>query len=248
MTDGQSDAIGRYFAAATEQLQTVLETQRTAMEAVAELWVETIRNDGMIYSFGSGHSRFIAGEIHWRAGGLAPVMAIDDPANGAAERLEGYAATFMNHYAIKAGDVLVVVSNSGINAVPVEVALYGKNLGAKVVALTALSHSQTAKSRHSSGKKLYEVADVSLDTMGVYGDAVVELPGVNWRVAPTSTLVSVAILNAIVARTAEKLLQAGQTPPVLISANVPEGDQMNQQMSDRYWQRLARFPRRRASG
>jgi uncharacterized phosphosugar-binding protein len=154
----------------------------------------------------------------------------------------------MGQYNLMPGDVLIVVSNSGINAVPIEVAQYGKKAGAKVVAVTALEHSQKAKSRHSSGQKLYEVADVALDTMGVYGDAVVELPGVSWKVAPTSTLVSVAMLNAIVARTAEKLLAGGETPPVLISANVPEGDQMNQRMSDRYWQRLTRFPRRKASG
>ena len=245
MTMQTYDGISRDFEAATRQLQAVLEQQRDAMNAVADLWTDIILNDRLIYSFGSGHSRFIAGELYWRAGGLAPVMMIEEPTDGMAERLEGYASLFMQEYAIQPGDCLVVISNSGINPVPVEVAMIGKEKGATVVAVTGLEHSRKAQSRHSSGKKLFEVADYVLDTMGVYGDAVVELPGVEWRVAPTSTLVSVAMLNAIVAQTASNLLERGITPPVLISANVPEGDTHNRQMSDKYWQRLTRFPRLR---
>lgn len=245
MNTQEQDGISRYFEAATQQLAAVLEQQREAMRAVADLWTDLVLNDRLIYSFGSGHSRFIAGELYWRAGGLAPVMMIEEPTHGVAERLEGYAPLFMQEYAIQPGDCLVVISNSGINPVPIEVALAGKEKGASVVAVTGLEHSRAAKSRHSSGKKLYEVADYVLDTMGVYGDAVVDMPEVEWRVAPTSTLVSVAMLNAIVAQTARNLLARGVTPPVLISANVPEGDTHNRQMSDKYWQRLTRFPRLR---
>lgn len=246
MNDG--NAIGQYFTGAVAQLQSVLAAQEGTMRAVARVWADALASDRLIYSFGSGHSRFIAGELYWRAGGLAGVMQIDDPSNGAAERVEGYAATFMPQYDIQPGDSVLVVSNSGINAVPVEVAQYGRAAGATVVALTALEQSRAAKSRHSSGKKLYEVADYVLDTMGVRGDAAVSLPGVEWKVAPLSTLVSVAMLNAVVAQVAADLLARGQMPPVLISANVPEGDAHNQQMSDRYWRRLTRFPRKKASG
>ena len=245
MTDQQNDGIAEYFEAAASQLARVLEMQRPAMEAVAQLWTDVILNDKLIYSFGSGHSRFIAGELYWRAGGLAPVMMIEDPTKGSAERLEGYAGLFMQEYAITAGDVIVVISNSGINPVPIEVALFARDKGAKVVSLTGLEHSQQATSRHSSGKKLYEISDIVLDTMGVYGDAVVPVPGYDWKVSPTSTLVSVAILNAIVAQTARNLLALGHMPPVLISANVKEGDDHNRHMSEKYWQRLTHFPRRR---
>lgn len=240
------DGIGKYFDAAAGQLERVLAAQRGSLEAAARLWTEAIKQDKLLYSFGSGHSRYIAGELYWRAGGLAPVMMIEEGTNGLAERVEGYAVTFMSRYDIQAGDLLVVVSNSGINPVPIEVAMFGKNAGMTVIAVTSLDYSRGAKSRHSSGKKLYELADVTLDTMGVYGDAVVDLPGVAWRVAPTSTLVSVAMLNAVVAQTAHNLIAQGITPPVLISANVPEGDAHNQQMSDRYWKRLAAFPLRKA--
>lgn len=246
MTVRQQDGIAQYFEAASAQLTRVLEAQRPMMEAVARLWTDVILNDKLIYSFGSGHSRFIAGELYWRAGGLAPVMLIEDPSHGgAAERLEGYATVFMQEYDITPGDVVVVISNSGINPVPIEVAQFAREKGAKVVSLTGLEHSKTAVSRHSSGKKLYEISDLVLDTMGVYGDAVVTVPGYDWKVSPTSTLVSVAILNAIVAQTAHNLLAAGKMPPVLISANVKEGDDHNRHMSEKYWQRLTYFPRRR---
>jgi len=239
------DGIGQYFAAASGQLDRVLEHQRGVMERVARLWADAIKADRLLYSFGSGHSRFIAGELYWRAGGLAPVMMIEDATNGLAERLEGYAETFMSRYDLQQGDLLVVISNSGINPVPIEVAMYGKAQGMTVIAVTALEYSQAAESRHSSGKKLYEVADLSLDTMNVYGDAAVGLPGVEWRVSPLSTLTSVAILNAIVAQTTLNLVEEGITPPVLISANVPEGDSHNLQLTHRYWRRLARFPARK---
>lgn len=114
-----------------------------------------------------------------------------------------------------------------------------------MIALTGYSSYKDAVSRHSSGKRLYELADVVLDTMVEYGDAVVPLEGKDWRVAATSTLVSVGMLNAIVAQTAQNLVDAETTPPILVSANVPEGDEHNRSLSQKYWKRLARFPRRR---
>lgn len=239
-----SDRLATYFAQAAAQLEHVLAAQQEAMARMAVLWADAIEHDHMLYSFGSGHSRFIAGELYWRAGGLAAALSIEDPAHGAAERVEGYAETFMQGYLIEAGDLLVVISNSGINPVPLEVALYGSRHGAQVIALTSLEHSRRAASRHSSGKKLYEVADLVLDTGGQRGDAVVPLEGVDWRVGPTSTLVSVAVLNAVVAQTAQNLLDRGIIPPALISANVAEGDEHNRLVGERYWRRLTSFPRK----
>lgn len=241
------DRIGEYFSIIDEQLRRVLGAQRERMHQVATLWADAIAADKLLYVFGSGHSRFIAGELYWRAGGLAPVMPIEEPTIGAAERFEGYAATFMEQHDIQPGDLLVVISNSGINPVPLDVAMLGSQAGAKVVALTSLQHSRQTTSRHSSGKRLFEVSDVVLDTMGAYGDAAVPVSGREWRVAPTSTAVSVAMLNSIVAQVAELLSQRGIEPPVLISSNVPEGDGHNQRLSEKYWRRLTKFPRRRVT-
>ncbi|MBN1266466.1 MAG: sugar isomerase domain-containing protein [Anaerolineales bacterium] len=239
-----SDRIDLYYSLATEQLKQVFSSQQENMTRMASLWADAIEQDHMLYSFGSGHSRFIAGELYWRAGGLAAALSIEDPAAGAAERVEGYAETFMQTYELGPGDLLVVISNSGINAVPLEVALYGKKHGATVITLTNLEHSSRAASRHSSGKKLFEVADLVLDTGGQRGDAVVPLEGVDWHVGPTSTMISVAVLNAVVAQTAQNLIDRGVIPPALISANVAEGDEHNKQVGERYWRRLTHFPRR----
>jgi len=239
-----SDRLELYYSLAAAQLEEVFTSQKEGMIRLAELWADAIEGDHMLYSFGSGHSRFIAGELYWRAGGLAAALSIDDPALGAAERVEGYAETFMKMYELEAGDLLVVISNSGINPVPLEVALYAKEYGVTVIALTNLTHSSKAESRHSSGKKLFEVADLVIDTGGQRGDAVVPLEGVDWRVGPTSTMISVALLNAVVAQTAQNLLERGITPPALISANVAEGDEHNEQVGERYWRRLTHFPRK----
>ncbi len=239
-----SDGIDQYFSTTGQLLDQVLTAQRQTMVRVAESWTELIQQNHIIYTFGSGHSRYIAGELYFRAGGLAPIMRIDDPAEGGAERIEGYAMNFVGKYDIQPGDSLVVISNSGINPVPVEVALAGKQMGATVIAVTSLTYSQQAVSRHSSGKKLYEVVDIVLDTMVPKGDAVVELPGLDWRVSPVSTMVSVAMLNAIVAQTAWNIAASGKQPPVFISANVPEGDAHNQRMVEQYWRRLTHYPLR----
>lgn len=240
-----SDGIEQYFTAAGQLLEQVLTAQRQTMAQVAQLWADLIQNDHIIYTFGSGHSRYIAGELFFRAGGLAPIMIIDDPAEGKAERVEGYAVNFVGKYDIQPGDSLVVVSNSGINPVPIEVALTGKEMGATVVAVTSMTYSQQAQSRHSSGQNLYQVADIVLDTMVPKGDAVVEIPGLGWKVSPVSTLISVAMLNAVVAQTAQNLAASGQRPPVFISANVPEGDAHNQQVVEQYWRRLTFYPLRK---
>ena len=234
--------IDQYFTKTVQHLEQVLLSQRSVMERVANVWTEAIQQDHLIYVFGSGHSRYIAGELFFRAGGLGSIMRIDDPTEGMAERVEGYAANFMGKYDIQPGDVLMVASQSGINPVPVEAALEGKQKGATVLAVTSLPHSQATPSRHSSGRKLYEVSDIVLDTMVPKGDAVVELQDSGWRTSPISTIISVAMLNAIVAQTVQNLVNAGTTPPVFISANLPEGDVHNRQVVEKYWRRLARFP------
>ncbi|MEA4813107.1 MAG: SIS domain-containing protein [Anaerolineaceae bacterium] len=241
----KTQKIDAYYEKITAMLAQNLESQRQTMGNIASLWAESILNDHLTYVFGSGHSRFIAGELYWRAGGLASVFQIDDLTLGAAERVEGYAASFMATHNIQPGDLLFVISNSGINALPIEVAQIGKEMGAKVIAVTSLDYSRSAQPRHSSGKKLFEVADIVLDTQNVRGDALVEIDGLQgWKAAPASTIISIALLEGIVAQTAQNVADAGHLPPILLSANVAEGDQHNKELSEKYWQRLTRFPRK----
>ena len=242
-----SDRIQDYFDVVARQLQVLAHEEAEVLREAAGRIAGSVMDGGLVYTFGSGHSRFIAGELTWRAGGLAPVVAIEDPSNGAAERLEGYAATFLEEYDIQARDVVIVISNSGINPVPIETASHAAACGAFVIALMSRAHARAAASRHSSGAKLDGHCDLVIDTHVPVGDAALEVAGRTWRVAPTSTVLGTAVLNAVVAEAAQRLLDAGHEPPVLVSANVAEGDEHNRRLADALWPRLTRFPRRGSS-
>jgi uncharacterized phosphosugar-binding protein len=169
-----------------------------------------------------------AEEIFHRAGGLCCINAIIDPAlsghgpfGTALERTPGYIPVLLSQYDFRAGEHLIVISNSGINAAPVEAALYGKEHGLVVTAITSLTHSRSVASRHSSGKKLYELADHVIDNCGPAGDALLEVPGVEERICATSTVTTALIMNMLMAEVVGRLVAAGMTPPVLRSANLP---------------------------
>jgi uncharacterized phosphosugar-binding protein len=150
------------------------------------------------------------------------------------ERLDGYAAAAIREVPIQPGDVLIVHSVSGRNAAPVEVALYGKERGARVIALTSLDYSQSVHPRSRTGKRLFEVADLVIDNGAPRGDAVVQLPGFAQPVSPVSTILGAAILHAIVAEACAILLERGIQPPVFLSANLEGGDEHNARLMSRY--------------
>ena len=134
-----------------------------------------------------------------------------------------------------AGDVLIVHSVSGRNAVAIDLVLAARAKGVQIVALTNLRYSQSVSSRHSSGKRLFELADIVLDNHGIIGDAVCELPGVAQKVGPTSTVVGAAILNTIVVEVCRRLVEGGmQHPPVFYSANLDGGAARNQALAEAY--------------
>jgi uncharacterized phosphosugar-binding protein len=236
-----SDIIDEYFETCVSQLRTVASESGGSMEAAAGVIADCLARDQAFYLFGSGHSALIAREAFWRAGGLAPAMPIPDPMAGDAERIPGFGATLLGHYNLQDGEVLIVISNSGINPLPIEIALEGKARGLTIVALTSIDHSSSVSSRHSSGKKLMEIADIVIDTHGMAGDAAVDLPGSELKVGATSTVVGAAIIEAITSRAAEIMVERGLEPPVLISANTPAGDAHNRALAERYRKRLVRY-------
>jgi len=219
----------RYF---TELYRLLEKAERSQMDHIVQagkVIANAIAQGGTLHLFGTGHSHMLAEELYVRAGGLACVNAIlepslmlhKDPARATEmERQEGVAAEILAEHEMRAGDVLVVASNSGRNPVPIEMALLAKERGLVVIALTSLAHSQAVASRHSSGRRLFEVADVVLDNGGEAGDAVLEVEGLLKKACPTSTVTGAAILNAVVATTIEELLGMGVAPPVLASSNV----------------------------
>jgi uncharacterized phosphosugar-binding protein len=236
-----TDPISRYLYICIEQLTQLRDRSAEAIDAAAHAVADAIQAGRSYFLFGSGHSALIAHEAFWRAGGLAPAMPIPDPSGGDAERLSGYGAVLLGHYDLQPGDVIVVISNSGINPLPVEIAIECKERGLTVIAITCLAHSQAVPSRHAGGKKLYEVADIVIDTQGVPGDAALELPGVPGRIGPTSTVLGAAIVEAISVQAAALLAERGIVPPVLISSNLPEGDKHNRKLIEQYRGKLIRY-------
>jgi uncharacterized phosphosugar-binding protein len=223
-----------YLGIAIEHLKKLIETQAEAIQEAAVVVAEALAEDRSIYTFGSGHSQLIAREIAQRAGGLAPIFHLPDPIWGMVERIEGYGDILLQQYPIKAGEVIFVISNSGRNPEPIEVAMGAKAKGLKVIAVTSLTHSKSIDSRHSSGKRLFELADVILDTGTPLGDAAMDFEGLPMKAGALSTILGAAIMNAVMVEVIQMLLDRGLTPPVLISANVDGSDEHNEEIMGRY--------------
>ena len=235
-------AINAYFENLSELLNRTLETQQDALETAARQIANALRDGGMVYTFGTGHGHLLALEIFYRAGGMVRLCPILDEklmlhisAAGSTleERNEEWVAKLLEKYPIKAGDVLIAMSNSGRNAVPVLLADEARKRGAYVIALTSMQHTQAVTSRTRLNLRLFEAADLILDNGGVLGDA-------SWQAAdgamvgPTSTAIGAAMLQAIVCRVKELSLEEGFEADYFKSSNVDGGDEWNNALIERY--------------
>lgn len=236
----------QYFEQVDKVLVSVQATQTASIEAAAHLIAESWKQDGMLYVFGCGHSHIIGEDLFYRAGGTASICAMLDSdlmLHGGAvksshyEKMTGLAAPIFQRYQLTKKDVLMVVSTSGINSVPIEMAMCTKERGIPVIAIVSMAYQSDA-SRHPSGKKLCEVADIVIDNGVCHGDAAVQLPGTAIYAGPISTISSCYIAQAMVIQADEELLRAGITPLVYVSGNIPGGMDRNQNLIDRYMPRI----------
>jgi uncharacterized phosphosugar-binding protein len=202
------------------------------IEEAAQLVATALKDGGIIHAFGCGHSALLAQEIFFRAGGLVavnPVLGVQLGFERGAlestelERRAESADLLLRGRDFRGTDVGFVISNSGRNALPVEVALRMKSAGMKVIALTNLAQSQQAKSHHPSGKRLFEIADAILDNHCPQGDAAVVIEGIPAAVGPLSTIAGAALLHATLLRAAEALAGEGNPPDTFVSVNVGSG-------------------------
>lgn len=238
------DTVTRFFHHAQNKLQQVLEHEMPNIQLAADFVTESCKQGGKFYVFGSGHSHMIAEELYLRAGGLALVhgilpaeLMLHEMANKSTylERIEGYSQALVELYRVDEKDTVMVISNSGRNAVPVEMCLAAKEKGAKVIAMTSMQHSSNCTSRHSSGKKMYEIADVTIDNWGEPGDAAFPIEGLDSTIGPTSSITGITIAQALVCQVVDNLVKAGIEPPVFKSSNIDGGDAHNNQMFDKYY-------------
>lgn len=236
-----SDMIAKFHTHTLNQLQTIVDHETIKIKNAAQAIANSIMADRDFMTFGSGHSELVAREAMWRAGGLGCAMTIIDPSGGDVERLEGAAALILGHYRLREGSTMVVISNSGINPVPIEATLLAKKAGLKVIAITSVAHSKDVPSRHSSNQKLYQVADITIDTHTPRGDSALELENSHLKVGATSTLAGIFIMQTLIIEASAFMQAQDYDPPVVVSANVPEGDAHNLALKNRYFQQLSRY-------
>ncbi len=217
-----------YFHTLHRMLTEAEQAEAPAIEAAAQLIATALGAGRQVRLLGTGHSYALALELAGRAGGLVGPATIHDGVlsmsegldkSTATERLGGYGEILVHEAGIAADDVLIVISNSGRNAVPVEAVLAAKQRGAHTIAVTSVAHSQATQPRPPAPARLCEVADVVLNNHGVPADAAISLPGLANPTGPTSTVLGAAILNAVGIRATELLAAAGREPAVYRSSN-----------------------------
>jgi len=169
------------FEVGLDIIKKIQETQSEKLEQTGHLMAQAFMEGHKFFVSGSGHSHTMAEEMYARAGGLAFVVPIltseltmtEHPTKSShIERLSGYAKILVDLYGISCGDVVLIASNSGRNAYPIELALEAKNRGAHVVAITSMKHTTAQSSRHSCGKNLYQIADIVIDNGAINLDGV----------------------------------------------------------------------------
>lgn len=233
-----------YLDFVIEKLNEVKETQQDNIKKAARLVADSCKNGGRFYVFGTGHSHIIGEEVYQRAGGLALVNAILEPElllnqkpnkSTLIERLEGYAKIVFDLNKLTEGDTILVVSNSGRNAATVEMCLEARNRGVHVITMCSMKHSTKISSRHSSGKKIYELSEVNIDNCAEFGDAAFKVDGLDTLTGATSDATGVAIVQALVTTAIDMMIKDGFVPPVFKSSNVDGADGYNHELFEKYY-------------
>ena len=238
----------QYIRSLTETITRAFESQRDPLSLAGQMLAETVRDRHNVFVFGCSHAGILAEEVFYRTGGLAILNPIFFPGfmlntrpitmTSQLERVEGLGKTILSQNHVEQGDLLILHSVSGRNCVPVEMAMYARELGVKTVCITNLAYSRAVSSRHSSGKRLFEVCDVVIDNCGEVGDAAVAIPGLPEKIGPTSTSVGCALIHAMVIGAVERMLEMGLEPPVFMSANLDGGDEHNARIFDEYGEHI----------
>jgi uncharacterized phosphosugar-binding protein len=248
-----------FFDASRHILNRIRDTQMDAMVRAAEVCADSIANQGLVHLFGTGHSRIAIEEIFPRHGsfpGFHPIVELSMTfhtqvvgANGQRqamflEKVEGLGEIILRNFIFDKHDSFMIFSNSGVNGVVIDVALGAKERGLPVIAVVSVEHSNASTARHSSGKRLIDIADVLIDNCTPVGDALVQIEGLQYPVAPGSTLSYALIVNAIKALVAAELTRRGK-PPLVLTSGALIGSQASAELFDRtyddYRARIARL-------
>lgn len=237
-----------YLSRITEVIAKIQETQKDNIQRAAEAFAKSIQSGGRVYMFGSGHSVIPVMDIFPRYGSFVGFYPIYDPRlmwsnvvgpGGARELLwleqqEGYAKVVLSSYQLKPADSILVYSHGGLNAAPIEMAMEAKKSGLTVVTVSSLANYKNAAAKHSSGKKLFDVADIAIDNCVPPEDALVAGDGIPEKFAAGSTIAGVSIAMTLVSEVGKLLLKAGIRPLTFVSPNVGLSPDHNEQVFAEY--------------
>ena len=246
------DMLKTYLGLVTEQLNQIEQTQKETLSKAALIMADRIAEDKPVFVFGpGGHSNLGTQEICFRAGGLMHINPILDEgtllSNGALrsmaiERLPGYGRIVMEKSGFAKNDVLILVNAYGINSALIDAALFCKEAGGTLIAVSSRQHAENTSpdhpARHPTKKNLCDIADVLLDCNVPIGDALVQIKGLEQKMGAVSTFANAFLLNSLVLETAQILAGRGIVPPIWRSGNAPGGDEWNNQFLDRFKNRI----------
>lgn len=246
------DQSNGYFQTVTALLQKIEQEQYENILAAARMMKEAIRQDRLIHVFGGGgHTTLPVGEMFFRAGGLCNINPIMETGLSVfnqslkyleLERCENFGRAIVKYYDIQPGDVFLIFHNIGINAATIDAALEARDSGARIVGISSILWQEGIPRdfhlRHSSRKNLFELCEVCIDDYNPVGDTVVELPGFDTPIAPVSNLTDFYIVHRLEIETAKLCLAEGIRPPMWKSANVPGGDEFNQDLIEKFKPRI----------
>ncbi|MEU0894790.1 SIS domain-containing protein [Streptomyces massasporeus] len=240
---------GQFLDAAIGLLERLRDEEADGIAAAGTLLADTVADGGRLFAFGAGHSSLAAQDLVYRAGGLAlmnllvvpGVVGVDvmpAPLGSALERVDGLASAVLDSSPLREGDALLIISLSGRNSLPVEMAMSARALGVKVIGVTSVAYASQTKSRHASGTYLKDHCDLVLDSRIAVGDAELTHDDIPSPFAPASTVVTSALLQAVMATTATTLADRGIEPPLLRSGNVDGGHDWNTRVMEQYRDRI----------
>jgi uncharacterized phosphosugar-binding protein len=237
-----------YYEGVTGILAKVKETQMENITKAARLISESTIKNGIIHTFGAGHSHLVAEDVFWRGATLANLHAILEPSitghqeiskSEFLEKIENLGSIIFNYHKIANPDVVVVISNSGNNAVAIDFAIEAERNNVKVISISSFEYSNYLKPLHSSKKKLKDFSDVAIDNCCPIGDAILEYKNFHFKFGAVSTLIGIFILHYILAIATQNLISEGFEPDVYINGslyvNSREAEEHNKKLTDKYF-------------
>lgn len=241
-----------YMEKTIELIQRVETEQIDNIRAAAELMADAVCEDRLISVYGGGgHTTLCMGEMFFRAGGLANINPLMETGLSVfnqslkyleLERIPNYGDAIVRYYRLKPGDLVLMFHNIGVNPATIDAAMEVKKAGAKLIAVSSSAWQDGLPSdhpiRHPNGKNLFDFADVKIDDLNPFGDAIVNMEGLDTPIAPVSNIVDFYIAHRLEIETVCICLERGVKPPVWMSANLPGGDAYNAALIEKYLPRV----------